>query len=446
MKKRDAFTNKFGILVAVAGSAVGLGNLWRFPYEMGNYGGAAYVLVYLLCVIVICLPIMLSEFVIGRRSQANVTGAFRKLTGDKKWYLTGYIGVLAAFTIMSFYSVVGGWTLKYIYYAVVGGFTGKDTEGLNGMFQGFISTSIEPLFWNLLFLLLTATVVIGGISKGIEKYSKVLMPMLFLMVVVLVIRSCTLEGADKGLEFLFRPDFSKLTPDSLLSAMGQAFFSLSLGMGCLITYGSYISKSDRLISTALMGTFADTGFAILAGLAIMPAVFAFGIEPGAGPGLVFITVPQIFMQIPFGMFFAVLFFFVLMIAALTSAISLLEVATAYFSEEHHMSRRKAIIISIGIITIFGTLASLSEGVLGHITLGGKNIFGMLDFLASNILLPIGGLLIVLFVGWKMKRSDFYDELSNGGSLKIRLFGVILFLIRYIIPPAIVSILLYGLIK
>jgi NSS family neurotransmitter:Na+ symporter len=446
MKQRDSFTNKFGVLVAVAGSAVGLGNLWRFPYEMGRNGGAAYILVYLLFIIVICLPIMLSEFVIGRRSQANVTGAFRKLTTDKKWYVTGYIGVLVAFTIMAFYSVVGGWTLKYIYFAATNAFSGKDVAGINALYNNFISSPIEPLFWTLLFLFLAAGVVIGGVSKGIEKYSKILMPVLFLMVIILAIRSITLDGAGKGLEFLFRPDFSKLTPDSILSALGQAFFSLSLGMGCLITYASYINKSDNLFSTSLMTTVADTGFAILAGLAIMPAVFAFGIEPSAGPGLVFITIPHIFMQIPFGLFFAVVFFLVLMIAALTSAISLLEVATAYFSEEHNMSRRKAAIVSGSIIMFLGVFSSLSEGILSNITLGGKNIFEMFDFLSSNILLVVGGLLIVLFVGWKMKHSDFYDELSNGGTVRVPLFKVILFLIRYIVPVAIISILLYGLIK
>jgi NSS family neurotransmitter:Na+ symporter len=440
---RDGFASTFGVVVAVAGSAVGLGNLWRFPYMVGQYGGAAFIIIYLLFVTVLCLPIMFSEFLIGRRTQSNVIGAFKKLAPGTKWSMIGVLGVSAAFLILSFYSVVGGWTLDYIFKSIAGTFNGKTTEELNDLFTGLMASPVIPAAWHLVFMFLTALIVVGGVKKGIERYSKILMPILFLMVVILAVRSITLDTQCEGLKFLFNPDFSKITADAILSALGQAFFSLSLGMGCMITYGSYIKKSTNLMNISFKGMTADLLFAILAGLAIMPAVFAFGIEPGSGPGLVFITLPKIFMQIPLGTFFAIIFFVILAVAALTSAISLLEVVVAYFVEELKMSRRKAVIIAASCVAFLGLLCSLSQGVLSNYTIAGKNFFDLTEYIANNILLPVGGLLIVLFVGWYMKRSDVYDELSNGGTIRMRIFDALMILIKFIVPIAIALILLYS---
>lgn len=447
---RDGFGSRFGVLVAVAGSAVGLGNLWRFPYLVGNNGGAAFIIIYLLFVILLCLPIMFSEFIIGRRTQANVFGAINKLAPKSPFIIIGIISVAASISIMSFYSVVGGWTLEYIFKSFSPQFLTADSANLATQFSGFSSASFMPVVMHLLFLGLSALIVVAGIKNGIEKYSKILMPALFVLVLLLAVRSVTLDGAGAGIKFLFYPDFSKITGETLLAALGQAFFSLSLGMGCIITYGSYVNKKENLFNISLMTAAADTGFAILAGLAVMPAVFAFGIPPGQGPSLVFITLPQIFAQLPFGNLFSVAFFFILFIAAITSAISLLEVIVAYFTEELKLSRKAAVIIAFTIIGTFGTLSSLSNGVLKDVTIFGKTFFDLFDYASSNILLPVGGLLVVLFVGWRMKRADVLDELSSGGAVAVKsfVFRWVMLIIKFVAPIAITIVLLnsIGLIK
>ncbi len=436
---RENFSNRFGVLVAVAGSAIGLGNLWRFPYIMGKHGGGAFILLYLLFVIVICLPIMYSEMVIGRRAQANAYGAFRRLAPGSLWTGAGVISILAPVVILGYYSVVGGWTLKYMQMALCGSFGRR--ENLDGLFGGFISSPGEPLLWHLGFLGLTALIVLGGIKNGIEKYSKILMPALFVMVILMAARAITLPGAGAGVEFLFRPDFSKLNGEVVLAAMGQAFFSLSLGMGAIITYGSYMKRKENIPRTSALVVATDTGFAILAGLAIMPAVFAFGIEPGQGPGLVFITVPKILAQLPLGGLFATVFFAILAVAALTSSISLLEVMTTFLSEEFRMGRKAAVAVSFGVIAVLGAVASLSFDPDMRLILFGKSAFDAMDYFASNILLPLGGLLIVLFTGWRMPRAELLEELSAGGGFRLGLFRAVRFLLRYVIPVAIAAILL-----
>lgn len=450
VNKRDGFGSRFGVLVAVAGSAVGLGNLWRFPYLVGNNGGAAFIIMYLAFVIVLCLPIMFSEFIIGRRTQSNAFGAIKKLAPKSIWLLIGVISVAASISIMSFYSVVGGWTIEYIVNSFSSDFLTSNNNLLNSKFNDFVSSPIKPLIQHLIFLGLSAMIVVAGIKNGIEKYSKILMPGLFVLVLLLAIRSLTLDGASEGVKFLFYPDFSKLQGDSILAALGQAFFSLSLGMGCIITYGSYVKKEENLLKISLMTAFADTGFAILAGLAVMPAVFAFGISPSEGPSLVFITLPQIFAQLPFGNILSIIFFIILLVAAITSAISLLEVIVAYMTEELKFTRRNAVIISFLIIGFLGSLSSLSEGVLSDFKIFGKTIFDTFDFMSSNVFLPIGGLLVVLFVGWKMASKDVKDELSSGGAIRLNgvLFGGIMFIIKFIAPIAISVVLLnsLGLIK
>ncbi len=440
---RDGFGSRFGVLVAVAGSAVGLGNLWRFPYMVGNNGGAAFIIIYLLFVILLCLPIMFSEFIIGRRTQSNVFGAINKLAPKSPFLSIGVISVVASICIMAFYSVVGGWTIEYIFKSFSPDFLTANSASLESQFKEASTSSLVPIATHLAFLGLSALIVVAGIKNGIEKYSKILMPVLFFLVMLLAIRSMTLDGSSAGIKFLFYPDFSKITGATLIAALGQAFFSLSLGMGCIITYGSYVKKNENLFKVSLMTVAADTGFAILAGLAVMPAVFAFGISPGQGPSLVFITLPQIFAQLPFGNVIAIAFFFILFIAAITSAISLLEVIVAYFTEELKLTRKAAVLIAFTIIGIFGTLSSLSNGVLADVKIFGKTFFDLFDYTSSNILLPVGGLLVVMFVGWRMKKADVLDELTNGGSITIKGFVLkwIIFTIKFLAPIAIALVLL-----
>ncbi len=440
---RDGFGSRFGVLVAVAGSAVGLGNLWRFPYMVGNNGGAAFIIIYLLFVILLCLPIMFSEFIIGRRTQSNVFGAINKLAPKSPFLSIGVISVVASICIMAFYSVVGGWTIEYIFKSFSPDFLTANSASLESQFKEASTSSLVPIATHLAFLGLSALIVVAGIKNGIEKYSKILMPVLFFLVMLLAIRSMTLDGSSAGIKFLFYPDFSKITGATLIAALGQAFFSLSLGMGCIITYGSYVKKNENLFKVSLMTVAADTGFAILAGLAVMPAVFAFGISPGQGPSLVFITLPQIFAQLPFGNVIAIAFFFILFIAAITSAISLLEVIVAYFTEELKLTRKAAVLIAFTIIGIFGTLSSLSNGVLADVKIFGKTFFDLFDYASSNVLLPVGGLLVVMFVGWRMKKADVLDELTNGGSIAIKGFVLkwIIFTIKFLAPIAIALVLL-----
>ncbi|MDD3737356.1 MAG: sodium-dependent transporter, partial [Bacteroidales bacterium] len=342
---RGSFGSRMGVIMAAAGSAVGLGNIWRFPYVLGENGGGAFLIIYLVIIFAIGIPVMMSELVIGRRTQRNPVGAFRMLSSRRPWYLVGMMGIVSAFMILAFYTAVAGWTLEYIYQILIGGIKGKSSAELTVMFDAFRSESLRPALWFSIFLLATAGIVLGGVRKGIEKSTKVLMPLLFILLLLMCVKSLTLPGAGKGIEFLFRPDFSKITGTTVLMALGQAFFSLSIGMGTLITYGSYIPADNKLASTAVQVSMVDLLIAILAGLAIFPAVFAFGISPASGEALTFIVLPGIFQQITGGMIFAFAFFFLLAIAALTSTISVLEVIVAYFSEQLNLKRRTAVIIA-----------------------------------------------------------------------------------------------------
>ncbi len=440
---RDSFSSKFGIIAAAAGSAVGLGNIWKFPYVAGQNGGGAFMLIYLFFVLLIGVPVMMSEFAIGRKGQKNAYGSFSVIAPGTRWNLIGFMGVVAAFFILAFYSAVAGWTLEYILHSVTHRFAGQTTNDLSNAFNSFISNPIRPIFWQLIFMVLTALIVLAGIKKGIEKYTKILMPLLFFLIVLLCIRSVTLDTEYKGLKFLFTPDFSKVNAKTILYALGQAFFSLSLGMGALITYSSYFGKNEKLGNTALEVSVADTVIAILAGVMIFPAVFAFGIEPSSGPSLVFITLPGIFQKMPGGDFFGALFFILLAVAALTSTISLLEVVVAFFSEELLISRKKATAIATLAISVLGIFASLSFGPLKDFTLFNKSIFDILDYTASNVLLPLGGLLIVVFVGWFAGKNILRNELSNNESLKIRYFTLFQFIVKFIAPLAIAAIFVYS---
>jgi len=440
---RDSFGSKFGVIAATAGSAIGLGNIWRFPYVAGENGGAAFLIIYLGFIVVIGVPVMLSEFSIGRSAQLNVFGTFKKLAPGRPWYLIGLMGIVAAFMILAFYTVVAGWTLEYIYQSVLNGFTGKSAVELNDMYSSFLEGTWRPLLWFFVFMGLTAAIIMAGVHKGIEKYTKILMPLLLIILLILVIRSVTLPGSGGGISFLFKPDFSKLSPSTVLKALGQAFFSLSIGMGTLVTYGSYIPKNDNLGTTAFSVALADTCIAVLAGLAIFPAVFAFNIAPGSGEGLVFITLPNIFQQMPGGYFFSLLFFILLAVAALTSTISVLEVIVAFFTEELKLKRNAATILAILSVSAIGILCVFSFSIMSDFKLFGFTVFQLLDFTSANVLLPLGGLFIVIFVAWFFGRERIKSELSNDGEFKAGYIPLYLFIIKFIAPLAIAFIFLQG---
>ncbi|MDO9579541.1 MAG: sodium-dependent transporter [Bacteroidales bacterium] len=442
--ERDSFSNRFGVIAAVAGSAIGLGNIWRFPYVTGENGGGAFLLIYLFFVLAIGIPVMTSEFVIGRAAQKNPYGAFKNIAPGKPWYLIGLMGIAAAFMILAFYTTVAGWTLEYFYQALTGNLSGKSDSELTVMFEGFLNGSFRPLLWFLIFMSFTAIIILSGVKNGIERYTKILMPLLLVLLVLLCIRSLTLEGSGAGLRFLFYPDFSKITPKVILEALGQAFFSLSIGMGTLITYGSYIRKNESLASSALFVGIADTLIAVIAGIAIFPAVFALGGSPASGTGLVFIVLPGIFDKMPFGDIFALLFFVLLAIAALTSTISMLEVIVAYLVEELKMTRRKATIAATLSVSVLGVVTVLSLGNLSNFKIFGRNLFEYLEFLTTNIMLPLGGLFIVLFIGWFYRPELTKMELTNEGQLKARYLPLFIFIVKFIAPVAIAMVFLYSL--
>lgn len=439
-KKRENWGSRFGFVMAAVGSAVGLGNIWRFPYLTGENGGGAFIVIYLGFILVIGLTIMLAEFTLGRRTNLAAVGAYKKV--NNKFTFAGVLGVLSAFFIMGFYPVVGGWASAYIFKSFTGLFNGAVPIG--DAFGSFISNPIQPLMWMLFFLLLNVVIVTKGISGGIEKAGKVLMPTLFILLVLIAIRSTTLPGAGAGLEFLFKPDWSVVKGETYLAALGQAFFSLSLGMGCMITYGSYISKEENLMTSALTVTLLDTTIAILAGLAIFPALFAFGMEPASGPGLVFVVVPQIFAEMGgIGVIFSTIFFIALMVAALTSSVSLLEVVVAYLIDERNMQRKKAVTLTGSIMVFTGILSSLSMGLMSGVKVFGVGFFDFFDILTDKIFMAIGGLLLAIFVGWFMKKEDLKDELTNGGTIKFGLFEVWYNLLKYVIPVAIAIVAFVG---
>ena len=447
--KRDSFGSRFGALVAMAGSAVGLGNLWRFPYLVGENGGAAFIIIYIILSCLICLPIFISEFVVGRRSQENAYSAFRDLSGGSAWRWVGLFTIIVPLIVLSYYSVIGGWSIDYLLKSVTFSFTGNSSQSVfNSMFVDFVTSTWGPLFAQLGFLMITTLIVMVGIKDGIERFSKVMMPLLFIIVVAIAVYSLTLPGAQKGVDYLFNPDFSKIDGKSIASALGQAFFSLSLGFGTIMTYASYVDKKENPLFQSTATAVSDLMFALVAGMAIMPAVFAFGLNPQSGPGLVFETLPYVFGQMPAGGIVAILFFVALLVAALTSSISMLEVAVAYLVEEKNMSRVGACVLLFMLCGAVGAVCTLSFGPLSHIQIGGGNLFDFFDNLSSNILMTLGSLLTVLFVGWRLKKTDVYDEFTNGGTLSrnARIFGVLWFLIRYVCPIAITVIFLYGLLS
>lgn len=444
MSERVSFGSRMGAIFAAAGSAVGLGNVWRFPYEAGNHGGAAFILVYLGCVFIFGLPIMIAEFTIGRRSKASTGGAYQALAPGTPWRFVGYLGVLTGFLILGYYSVVSGWTLEYIWQALTGGFSGKTADDYVAMFQDFSQNPFRPLLWLFAVLLITHFIVVKGVKDGIERASKIMMPLLFILIILLAVCSLTLPNAEKGLDFLLNPDFSKVTPDVFLGAMGQAFFSLSLGMGCLSTYASYFGKNTNLGQTAMSVGIIDTFVAVLSGFIIFPAAFSVGIEPDAGPSLIFITLPNVFNQAFSGVpalsyVCSVAFYVLLALAAITSTISLHEVSTAFLHERFRFTRgRAAVLVTTGSFVI-GVISSWALGMWNSFTIGGMNIFDALDFVTAKIMLPLGGIFAALFVGWVLDKSIVKGEVTNYGKLKSYYYPVYILILRFIAPIGIVLI-------
>ncbi|MDR3286375.1 MAG: sodium-dependent transporter [Prevotellaceae bacterium] len=433
MKTRATFGSKLGLIMASVGSAVGLGNIWRFPCEAGDNGGGAFLIVYIFCVLGLGTVVMLAEFFIGRASQNDSVGAFKTLAPNTMWKIVGYNGVLAAFLIFGFYSVVSGWTLEYMYQSITGNLSAGSAEEFSKTFEFFTSGIFRPLMWIVIFTLITHLVVLSGVKKGIERASKIMMPLLFAILIILCVRSLILPNAAAGLKFFFYPDFSKITSKVVLSALGQAFFSMSVGMGCMITYASYFNKSINMPKTAVSVVALDTLVAILAGIVIFPAVTSFGISPAQGPKLVFVTLPNIFQQMPFGNLWALIFFLLLALAALTSIISIHEVVTVYFHEQYKMSRRKAATIVSLCGFAVGVVCSLSFGVLSDFSILGFTVFELLDFVTANLMLPLGGMFICIFTGWVIDKKILKAELTNNGTVKFGLFSAFVFLLKYIAP-------------
>lgn len=442
MSSREQWGSRLGFILAAAGSAVGLGNIWKFPYMTGQNGGGAFLVIYLILTFTIGISVMLAELAIGRAAQRNPVGAFAVLKG-KLWPVVGFIGVIAAFLILSFYSVVAGWTIAYIFKMAAGTLTGG-AEELGTAFGAFIADPVQPIIYHGLFMVLTVGVVLGGVHGGIERACKILMPMLFVLLIVIIGRVLTLPGAEKGLEFFLYPDFSKVTAKTFNGALSQAFFSLSLGMGAMITYGSYLKKGENLGTSALWVTILDCAVAILAGLLILPAVFAFGFDPASGPSLTFITLPAIFTQMPGGMFFGILFFILLGVAALTSAVSLMQPIIAYFADEKGWNPKFCAVFFGLIVFLLGVPSSLSLGVWSdYHFIGDKGFLDSADYIASNILLPLGGVLISVFVGWAVV-GKMKSEVTNEGEKPFRFMGAWLFICRFIAPVAVAWILISGL--
>ena len=441
--ERGNFGSKIGAVLASAGSAVGLGNIWRFPTECGSNGGAAFILIYLLCILLLAMPVMIAEFVIGRASRSNTVGSYRVLAPGKPWVVSGFLGVLAGFLVLSYYSVVAGWTLDYTFESLTGSLMSESDFGR--FFSDFVSNPWRPVIFLSLFLLLTHCVVATGVEKGIERYSKIMMPMLLVIILVLAGFSMFMPNAIEGVRFLLTPDFSKVTKDVVLSAMGQAFFSLSVGMGTLATYASYFNKETKLLPSAIGVCTIDTLVAISAGFIIFPAVFSVGVSADSGPGLVFITLPYVFQEafgsVPvFEYVFSGLFYILLLLAALTSSISMHEISTAYIHETFKLSRPKAATIVTAICLVMGVACSLSFGVWKDVTVMGRGFFDLFDFITAKFLMPLGGLLICTFVGWDMNKKLVAAELDS------RFTSLLMILFSWVAPIGIGIIFVYGLIS
>ena len=445
--ERANFGTKLGVILATAGSAVGLGNVWRFPYMTGQNGGAVFIMIYVSCVLLLGIPCMVSEFIIGRHAQANTARAYHKISeGNRGWTLIGCMSVLTGFLIMGYYAVVSGWCLQYVWASLIGHLHG-DPEYFKTYFSEFLSDPVKPILWLFVILLITYLIIENGVRDGIERASKLLMPLLFVLLLIMVVASCMLPGAEKGVEFLFKPDFDKINSDVFLSALGQSFYSLSLAMGCLCTYASYFSRHTNLTNSAIQIGVIDSLVAILAGLMIFPAAFSVGVNPDSGPSLIFITLPNVFQQafvsMPVvGYVVSLLFFLLLSLAALTSLISLHEVSTAFFHEELHITRKQGALIVTVSSFIIGCFCSLSMCDTGALTFFKKTLFDWFDFITGQVFLPVVGFLTCIFLGWFVPHKVVREEFTNWGTLRGRFFHLYIFQVKYMCPILILIIFLH----
>ena len=445
MEKRGTFGSKLAIVLATAGSAVGLGNIWRFPFMTGQNGGAAFILVYFACVVLLGIPGMVSEFIIGRRAHSNAAKAYGSIAGPG-WRCIGYLGILTSTIILGFYAVVAGWCLQYLYASLAGQLNGDAAYVVN-YFKTFSGDPVRPCLWAIAFVLITHFVVARGVNEGIERASKLLMPLLLILLVILVVASCLLPGAGAGIEFLLKPDFSKVSANVFLDALGQAFFSLSLGTACLCTYASYFKSDTNLLRSATQIALLDSGIAILAGLMIFPAAFSVGIQPDSGPSLIFITLPNVF-QLAFGdmpvlgYVIGILFYALLVFAALTSTISMHEIGTAFFHEELKLHRQQATWILTIVCMVIAVFCSLSVGAYSELQLFGMSLMDFCDFLTAQLMLPTGAFLTSIMAGWFVSQQVMHDEFTNGGVLKESFFKAWLFSVRFIVPLCILLIFLH----
>lgn len=443
--ERGNFGTKIGVVLATAGSAVGLGNIWRFPYMTGQNGGAAFIVIYLLCIVLLGVPGMIAEFVVGRHGSANAARSYARAGGGKAWGAVGFIGALNSLIILGFYSVIAGWCLQYLFASIMGNING-DAAYVQEYFNKFTSSPVEPVVWTIAFVVLTHLVVVRGVRRGIEKVSNVLMPTLFVLLLIIVVASCTLPGSWKGITFLFHPDFSKVDHQVIFDGLGQAFFSLSLGTACLCTYSSYFTRQTNLLQSSVKVAIVDTLVAVLAGLMIFPAAFSVGVNPDSGPSLIFITLPNVFQQAftpVLGYVVGVLFYALLALAALTSTISMHEIGTSLFFEELHVSRKKGAALETVIAIVIGIACSLSCGAV-DITVFGKTFLNFCDFLASNVLLPLGSFTTCILVGWVAPKKLVRDEFTNCGTVSVAAFKIWLFLVRFVSPLCIAIVFLHQL--
>ena len=446
--ERANFATKMGIILATAGSAVGLGNVWRFPYMTGQNGGAVFILIYIVCVLLLGIPCMISEFIIGRHAHSNTARAYYKMSGGTAWSLIGYMGVLTGFLITGYYAVVSGWCLQYIWASLVGHLQG-DPEYFKTYFSAFSSHPVKPIFWLVVIMLLTYLIVENGVRDGIERASKILMPTLFVLLLIIVVASCMLPGAEAGIAFLFKPDWTMINSRVFLSALGQAFYSLSIAMGCICTYASYFSKDTNLPKSAIQIGIIDSVVAVLAGLMIFPAAFSVGVNPDSGPSLIFITLPNVFQQafasMPVvGYCVSLLFYALLTLAALTSLMSLVEVSTAFCQEEMKIKRKTATLLVVVSASVIGVFCSFSLGAYDGLQLFGLSLFDVFDFVTGQIFLPVVGFLTCIFLGWFVPHKIVRDEFTNWGTLPGTLFHLYLFLVKYVCPLAILFIFLHQL--
>ncbi len=440
---RAQFTTRLGVIATTVGSAVGLGNIWRFPYEAGVHGGGAFLLLYIGFILLIGIPVTCAEYIMGRGTRRNIFGAFRSLSPNRKWSWIGYMGILTSVLILSFYSVVAGWTVEYFTQSITGALKELSPSEHHVRFDTF-SSGLKPVFWAIVFLAANAIVLLRGVQKGIERISNILMPVLFLILLAFCVNSLMMPGARQGLEFLFLPDFSKINSSVLIGALGQAFFSLSLGLGTMMIYSSYFSDSTPLVKSAATTAALDTLVAVMAGIIIFPAVFTFNAEPAAGPKLVFEVLPSIFNNLPFGTVWSTLFFFLLMVASLTSTISMSEMCIAFFIEQLNMKRRTAVLLNTGVAMALATLCALSFGPTRDFTIFGLTTFNLFDYVTSNIFLPLGGMLISFFVGWIVNRHLLVKQLADNSHVSRIRTKVLVFCLKYVAPIGIGLVFLSGL--